>query len=101
LHVLSVVGVLTLAAILGKQVCGLAASPQLNRLVIGFGMNPRGEVGLIFASIGATLMIDGSKVVSPALYTAIVLVVMLTTMMTPPLLKWAIARQAVQKDEVT
>jgi Kef-type K+ transport system membrane component KefB len=48
---------LTLVAILGKQVCSLAVlERQVNRLAVGIGMVPRGEVGLIFAGIGATLM---------------------------------------------
>src|SRR5262249_57464165 len=49
---------LTLVAILGKQICSLAVlERQVNRLAVGIGMVPRGEVGLIFAGIGATLML--------------------------------------------
>ena len=54
--------VLTLAAIVGKQVCSLGVVERgLNRLAIGLGMIPRGEVGLIFAGIGATLMLPTSS----------------------------------------
>ena len=55
-------------------------------------MIPRGEVGLIFASIGASLMLRGEPVVSPATYSAVVIMVILTTLVTPPALKAAFAR---------
>jgi hypothetical protein len=51
-------------------------------------MIPRGEVGLIFASIGATLTIAGERVVDAAVFSAVVVMVALTTLMTPPLLVW-------------
>ncbi len=46
---------LIVVAILGKVVTGLAVFSQekLNRLAIGVGMIPRGEVGLVFAGVGA------------------------------------------------
>src|SRR5689334_9421041 len=54
--VLAFAGFLTLAAVLGKQVCALGVrEPGADRLAVGLGMIPRGEVGLIFASIGRTL----------------------------------------------
>jgi Kef-type K+ transport system membrane component KefB len=81
--------VLTVVAVAGKQVCGVVPRERgLDRLMIGIGMVPRGEVGLIFANIGVTLVVAGQKVVSPALFSAIVVVVIVTTMLTPPLLKW-------------
>jgi len=87
----SVVGLalgLTVAAIIGKQVCGLAVvEKQLDRVSIGVGMIPRGEVGLIFAGIGKAL-----NIVDGALYSAIVIMVILTTLITPPALKLTIAR---------
>ncbi len=80
---------LTLAAIVGKQVCGLGVlQAHLDRLVVGLGMIPRGEVGLIFASIGATLTLHGQPVVDSATYGAVVIMVILTTLITPPLIKW-------------
>ena len=83
---------LTAVALLGKQVCGLGVLEQgVNRLVVGVGMIPRGEVGLIFASIGASLMLRGEPVVSPATYSAVVIMVILTTLVTPPALKAAFA----------
>jgi Kef-type K+ transport system membrane component KefB len=88
---LSVLGTatgLTAAAIIGKQVCAYGAIGKgLNRASIGVGMIPRGEVGLIFASIGRNL-----NVVDDATFSAIVIMVILTTLITPPLLKITIAR---------
>lgn len=90
---------LTVAAIAGKQICSLGVTERgLNRLAVGLGMIPRGEVGLIFAGIGATLMIrnaDGSStaVISSATFGAIVIMVIATTLITPPSLKWALTRK--------
>ena len=73
---------LLIAAILGKIACGLGASKPVNKLAVGIGMMPRGEVGLVFAAIGRTL-----GVIDDAVFSAIVLMVMTTTLITPPLLK--------------
>ena len=56
-------------------------------------MIPRGEVGLIFAGIGAKLMLDGSPVIDDNLYAAIIMMVLLTTLVTPPLLKIVIDKK--------
>lgn len=83
LPVLGIAGALTVAAFLGKQVCGLAVVDRgLDRVMIGLGMVPRGEVGLIMAAIGKSL-----GVVDDALFSAIVIMVIVTTIITPPLLK--------------
>jgi Kef-type K+ transport system membrane component KefB len=55
-------------------------------------MIPRGEVGLIFASLGSTLMLHHQAVLSKTTFSALVLMVMLTTFITPPLLKFAFDR---------
>jgi Kef-type K+ transport system membrane component KefB len=84
--------ILTAVAILGKQACALAVVEKgLDRLSVGIGMIPRGEVGLIFASIGASLMLHGSPVISSSTYSAVVIMVILTTLVTPPLLKISLA----------
>ena len=75
---------LLLAAMLGKIISGWGAGAGKNRWLIGFGMMPRGEVGLIFASIGKSL-----GVITDALFSAIVLMVILTTLAAPPLIKRA------------
>ena len=98
--ILAFAAVLTLAAIAGKQVCALGVVERgVNRLAVGVGMIPRGEVGLIFAGIGATLMLPnaqgvGRPVVGPATFGAVVIMVVVTTLVSPPLLKWALSRPA-------
>ncbi len=83
---------LTVAAIIGKLVCGYVAGRGLNHLAIGAGMLPRGEVGLIFASIGKSL-----GVINAQLFSAIVLMVVITTVMSPSMLKWTL-RNGVQEN---
>lgn len=70
------------AAIAGKLVSGLGADKNSNRWAVGIGMLPRGEVGLVFASIGKSL-----GVIDDALFAAIVFMVIVTTMVTPVALK--------------
>jgi Kef-type K+ transport system membrane component KefB len=90
---------LTLAAIVGKQICAAGVLERgANRLAIGLGMIPRGEVGLIFAGIGATLMLPNATgvsepVIGPATFGAIVIMVIITTLVTPPALKWSLGRK--------
>lgn len=87
-EILGFAAVMTIAAIIGKQVCSLAIfDKSVNRIAIGLGMIPRGEVGLIFAGIGAKLMLDGHAVISTSTYSAVVIMVIVTTLVTPPLLK--------------
>jgi len=84
---------LTLAAILGKQLCaGGVLGRGLDRLSVGIGMIPRGEVGLIFANMGLTLTVAGVPVVSQQVFSAVVVMVIATTVMTPPALKWSFER---------
>jgi Kef-type K+ transport system membrane component KefB len=92
-NVLGFAALLTLVAILGKQACALGAlGGKLDRLSIGLGMIPRGEVGLIFANIGLGLTVQGEPVVDAATYSAVVIMVVVTTMATPPALRWSLAR---------
>ena len=87
--VLGFAAALTVAAVIGKQSCSLGAlDPGVDRLAVGLGMIPRGEVGLIFASIGRTLHIGGERVVDDTVYSAVVVMVAVTTLVTPPLLVW-------------
>ncbi|HLF14023.1 MAG TPA: cation:proton antiporter [Bacteroidota bacterium] len=81
--VLGVAGGLTLAAFIGKQVCAFGVVEKgLDRTMVGLGMVPRGEVGLIMAGIGKQL-----GVVDDAIFSAVVIMVIMTTIVTPPLLK--------------
>lgn len=85
---------LAAVAIIGKQLCGLGVwgkNPP-SRLVIGIGMIPRGEVGLIFASMGTNLILNGAPVVDEHIYAAAIMMVVITTLITPPGLRWALQR---------
>ena len=54
-------------------------------------MIPHGEVGLIFAGVGLTLVVDGQRILNEAVFSAILIKVMVTTLVTPPLLQWSFA----------
>ena len=71
----------TLAAIFGKLGAGFAAGRGKNPWLIGWGMVPRGEVGLIFAMVGKSL-----GVMDERMFSVIVIMVILTTLLTPPIL---------------
>jgi Kef-type K+ transport system membrane component KefB len=80
---LGVAAVLTLLAIIGKVAAGWAAPwAQFRRIVVGVGMIPRGEVGLIFADIGRR-----AGILNEGVFGAILLMVMATTFVAPPGLK--------------
>jgi Kef-type K+ transport system membrane component KefB len=80
---------LTVVAIIGKLAAGFAAFGQpLRKLVIGVGMIPRGEVGLIFAGMGLA-----SGLLSSGLYSSVALMVMATTFITPPILRVMLPKQ--------
>jgi Kef-type K+ transport system membrane component KefB len=81
--ILGVAAVLTLLAILGKLAAGWAAPwIKFRRIVVGVGMVPRGEVGLIFADIGRR-----AGILDEAVFGAVLLMIMATTFVAPPGLK--------------
>ena len=96
-HVLAVAAALSAVAVGGKLAAGLG-SPRAttDRLLVGLGMIPRGEVGLIFATIGMSV-----GVFTDDLYAAVLLVVLLTTLVTPPLLRWRLSRPVAPRRAVT
>ncbi|KAI9129996.1 cation:proton antiporter (plasmid) [Acaryochloris sp. CCMEE 5410] len=87
---LSIALFLILVAIATKMAAGYVVfTPyKVNRLAIGTGMVPRGEVGLVFAGLGAS-----TGALSASVNVAIVLMVMGTTFVAPPMLRWAFARE--------
>jgi len=86
---------LTVAAVAGKQLAGSGVMGRgVDRIMVGLGMMPRGEVGLIFANIGVALMVGGERIVTSAIFAAIVVMVVITTLLTPPALRWRLARIA-------
>jgi Kef-type K+ transport system membrane component KefB len=97
-EILGLAALLTVAAIAGKQACALGAfGGRLDRVTIGLGMIPRGEVGLIFANIGLGLTIAGRPVIAATTYSAIVIMVIVTTLVTPPALRWSLERRPVSE----
>ncbi|MBI4137291.1 cation:proton antiporter [Candidatus Roizmanbacteria bacterium] len=86
---LLIAAAITIVAFIGKLACGLVAPRGASRSIIGWGMAPRGEVGLIFAQIGA-----GLGVVSSANFSAIVIMVVVTTMISPIVLTQIVRRES-------
>ncbi|OGY46268.1 MAG: sodium:proton exchanger [Candidatus Buchananbacteria bacterium RIFCSPLOWO2_01_FULL_46_12] len=78
---------ITVVAFLGKLVAGTVAG-KVDKWIVGVGMIPRGEVGLIFVTLGRTL-----GVISDSVFSALVIVVILTTLLTPPILTWLLKKQ--------
>lgn len=88
--VLGLAAALSVVAVLGKLASAAGTlGTRTDRLLVGLGMIPRGEVGLIFAAIGLS-----NGVLDADQYGALILVVLLTTLMTPPLLRWRLGRSA-------
>lgn len=75
---------LSLVGVVGKVVAGIGVRGQVDKLTVGIGMVPRGEVGLIFAAQGAGIMYQGEPLIGPMSYMAVVLMVMITTIVAPP-----------------
>jgi Kef-type K+ transport system membrane component KefB len=87
--------VLTILAVIGKLVgCGLAARKlgRAEALIVGIGMVPRGEVGIVVAAIGMS-----RNVISADIYAIVLFMCLLTTLITPPLLRWRMGKK--EKDE--
>jgi Kef-type K+ transport system membrane component KefB len=76
--------ILVLVAVVGKLACALGVVQSgASRLAVGIGMLPRGEVGLIFAGIGTSLSFQGKPILSQELFSAVVLMVLITTLIAP------------------
>jgi Kef-type K+ transport system membrane component KefB len=91
--ILGIAAVLTALAIVGKLAAGWAAPwAQFRRIVVGVGMVPRGEVGLIFADIGRR-----TGILNEAVFGAVLLMVMATTFVAPPGLKLVLGSSGKRK----
>jgi len=89
--------ILTIFAVLGKLIgCGLGGFTLglKEASVVGVGMVPRGEVGMIVASIGLSM-----GVISSDLYSIVIFMVIVTTLLTPPVLAKMISKGFVKKKE--
>jgi len=80
------------AAVVGKLAAGFFAGTA-GKWIVGWGMVPRGEVGLIFAMVGKQL---GGM--DEAMFSVIVIMVILTTLITPPVLTWLLRRRPAGAD---
>jgi Kef-type K+ transport system membrane component KefB len=86
---------LAAAAIVGKLACAAGVLHRgVSRLTVALGMMPRGEVTLVFAALGSTLHAGDAPLLDERGYAALVSVVILTTLVTPPALKWSLTRRA-------
>ena len=96
-QVLTVGLILTVIAIVGKVLAGFVVrTPGINRAAIGVGMVPRGEVGLIFAAIGLR-----EGILSNAVYSAVLIMVILSTFLVPPILKQMLQDSGDGRDDGT
>jgi Kef-type K+ transport system membrane component KefB len=89
---LLLVAVLTVAAVVGKLACAFAVPRGADRLTVALGMVPRGEVSLVFANLGLSLHVGGQALLDTRQYSALVTVVVLTTLLTPPALRGRLRR---------
>ncbi|HZS35006.1 MAG TPA: cation:proton antiporter [Methylomirabilota bacterium] len=82
---------LVIVGVLGKLASAAGVVGRgINRLAVAVGMVPRGEVGLIFAGIGATLTLEDRPLLSDAAFSALVLMVVVTTLLAPIGLRWTL-----------
>jgi Kef-type K+ transport system membrane component KefB len=79
--------VIAFVAFVGKIAAGLVAG-RVNKAIIGWGMVPRGEVALIFAAMGKSM-----GMVSDEIFSMIIMVIMLTTIVPPPILNFLLQRK--------
>jgi Kef-type K+ transport system membrane component KefB len=84
---------LIVCALAGKLACAFVVGGDwAHRLAVGIGMVPRGEVGLIFAGIGSGLTRHGQPILSQGAFSAVVLMVLVSTLLAPVGLKWVFRR---------
>jgi Kef-type K+ transport system membrane component KefB len=89
-------GVISILAVAGKFVSGLGVLHKgVDRRIVGVGMVPRGEVGLIFAALGASTL---SAVVSGADNAIVVLMVVVTTLLAPLILNWMLKKRPLEEE---
>ena len=83
-------GSLALLGVIGKYVAGFGGGKGLRSSVVGWGMVPRGEVGLIFVAVGAQMQFKGAPLLSAEVEAGIVGAILLTTIIGPVGLAWVL-----------
>jgi Kef-type K+ transport system membrane component KefB len=86
-------GSLAIAAVAGKIACALAVGRGVDRWAVALGMIPRGEVQLVYAALGTGMLLAGKPLLSADMYAAIVAVVLVTTLVAPPLMRMRLLRE--------
>jgi Kef-type K+ transport system membrane component KefB len=95
---LGLASALTLAAILSKQACAAGVfKGGVNRGTVAAGMIPRGEVSLVVANLARTLQSRAKPRLGEIIFTAVVVTVLFTTLMTPLALKWSFRPKAAER----
>lgn len=90
---LAFAGLLAALGTVGKLVAGWVAGGGLRPSVVGWGMVPRGEVGLIFVAVGARLTLKGQPLLEPGIQAAVVGALLLTTIAGPVGLAYVLKRK--------
>ncbi|HJW71959.1 MAG TPA: cation:proton antiporter [Geothrix sp.] len=85
--------VLALLGVAGKYLAGYGGGRGVRAAVVGWGMVPRGEVGLIFVATGAALQIHGAPLLSSDIQAGVIGALLLTTVIGPVGLGWVLKRQ--------
>jgi Kef-type K+ transport system membrane component KefB len=89
-------GALTIVGIIGKYISGYAAGGGLSVPVVGWGMVPRGEVGLIFVAVGREIKIAGKPMLSDEVQAGVLGAILMTTILGPIGLSWVLGRKKKQ-----
>ena len=84
--------VLAVLGTLGKYLAGYGGGGGMRAAVIGWGMVPRGEVGLVFVAVGSQMVLNGSPLLAPEWKAALVGAILLTTLLGPVGLNAVLAR---------
>jgi Kef-type K+ transport system membrane component KefB len=87
---------LAAAAVAGKVAAGLGAGSGVRRLMVGVGMVPRGEVGLIFAAFGAGITVNGHALLPPAAFASVVAALAITAVVSPAWLGFLVRARGVR-----
>jgi Kef-type K+ transport system membrane component KefB len=82
--------VLAVLGVFGKYVAGFGGGQGIRSAVVGWGMVPRGEVGLIFVAAGAQLQLNGAPLLSPDVQAGIIGALLITTVAGPVGLGWVL-----------